>query len=511
MALSKEQFLELRKKGLTVDQITRFESGQTPQEPPQQTQQRTQPQLGTMEGFIDPFKQTGIGISKGVGKLALGVGTLGRSIQEGVARVAGQDLKEDSIFDVGSEQRAKADEALKGDTSGQKIASTLTEIGATAIPGGATYKATKGLGFAMRMLGRGASGATVGTIQGGGELGKETLLGAAAETILPGAAKTVAKYGGDVMKGLTGLVSGKGSDVIEQIVKNPDAALSGGNAPSSTVLREIAGSIRGGVSQIKSKAGAEFQNLTKGYTTPLDKKAFNELTSNFLDEVNETSFISTAKLDKIKGVVNTWDDYSPQGLNKLASKISKFYSGSDAAKDTDAVVAGLNRTIRDWIGEQVPDIAEANAKYADKMDLLEQMDAIFRVKGSVEGRLGMQKTAEAIGRLFNANKDIAREGVEEIEKELGISILGKEAGRQLVDGVSRSQSAIGDFATGVAKAVLPPKVLLQLTARTGQATNAITSKLDTLEPAARAATIELLTDLFGDEEATKETDSGTNQ
>jgi len=495
MALSREQFNELRRKGLTVEQITAFEAGQKPDTITAETQPKDVVKLWDTSGFTSGAK----GIGKGLGKLALGVGTIGRGIQEGAGRLIGVDPKETSIFDTGSTKRAEANEKLEANNTGEKIASTITEIGAMAVPSGATYKTTQGLGFAARMLGRGSQGAISGTVQSGGEVGSGTAFGAAAETVLPGAVKVVARYGGDVLKGLAGLVSGKGSDVIEQVIQSPRAALQGGSGPSTQVLRETAGSIRGGVRAIRQKAGDAFEELTKNHTEPLNKKSFDTLVDDFITDVNETSFISTNKLDKIKGVVDTWSDYSPQGLNKLASKISKFYSGSDAARDTDAVVSGLNRRIRDWVGEQVPDIAEANSMYADKMDLIEQMDAIFKTKGSLDGRLGIQKTTEAIERLFNANKDIAREGVEEIEKELGIQILGKEAGRQLVDGVSRSQSAIGDFATGVSRAVLPPKLLLQVAARTGIAKEALESRLSTLEPLARSAAIELFTDLFGKE------------
>lgn len=442
------------------------------------------------------FKAGFTGIGKGIGKVALGVGTLGRSLQEGVARLAGKDLAETSIFDVGSEQRQQANQALAYNKPGEKIAGTITEIGATMLPSGAAYKATQGLGFAAKLFGRSATGALTGTIQGGGEVGKDTLIGAGTEAAFPLAGKAIG-YGGNVLKGLAGLISGKGGDVIEQVIKTPRAALAGGKGEAPAVLRETATTIRTGIKTLSKKAGDEFASLTSGHTEQLNKKEFNTLVNNFLKDVNETSFIETSKLNKIKDVVKTWDDYSAQGINKLASKLSKFYSGSANAVDTDRVVSGLNRTIRDWVGKQVPDIAEANAKYANKMDLIEQMDAIFKTKGSVDDRLGMQKTAEAIGRLFNANKDIAREGVEELEKELGINVLGKEAGRQLVDGVTRSQGAIGDFATGVSKALIPPKLVLQLTASTGIAKEAIESRLNTLSPAARATTIEVLTDLFG--------------
>ena len=476
---------------------------------------REQPKLGTWEGFVDPFKQSAIGIGKGLGKLALGVGTMGRTIQGGVGRAVGRDLKETSIFDVGSEQRAKAEEFLAPTSTGQGVSSFTTEVGATMLPSGAAVKATKGLGFARAMLGRGISGAGIGTIQGGGDIDRDTAIGAASEVAFPIAGRLI-RTGGNILKGIAGVAGGTGTDVIEQVIKTPRSALAGAAGDSTTALKETATTLRQGVKELQKRAGNEFAALTKNHTEQLDKNAFKQLMQSFLDDVNETTFISTSKLDKLRNAINTWNDYSAQGLNKLASKISKFYGGTQNTVDTDRVVSGLNRTIRDWIGQQVPDIAEANARYADKMDLIEQMDAIFKLRGSVDDRLGLQKTAEAVSRLFNANKDIAREGVEELQREIGVDILGREAGRQLgANQVTRFQVAEG--ATGIARSLIPQKTILRLAAAVGIAKEAIESRLDTLEPAARATVIEVLTDLLGEGEGqdqspkSTQTQAATNQ
>lgn len=507
MALSKEQFSELRQKGLTVDQIVEFEKRQNKQ--PSASTARQQPQLGTMEGFLDPFKQTGIGIAKGAGKLALGVGTLGRTLQEGVARIAGKDLAETSIFDVGSEQRTQVDEALKADTTGQKIGSTLTEIGATMIPAGAATKSLKGLGFARNVLGQAAMGGAIGTVQGGGDIDRDTAIGAAVGGGIPVVGAGL-RYGGNVLKGLAGFTTGTGSEVIEQVVNNPRAALAGASADDVTSLKSTASAIRNGIKTIKRNAGDDFAAMTSEHTEQLSKDGFKNLTDDFFKEIDTFDFVDEKDLAKIKDVINANDDYSAQGINKLASKISKFYKGTANSQDRDFVVSRLNRSIRDWVGKQVPEIAEANAKYADKMDLIEQMDALFKVRGSVDDRLGMQKTAEAVSRLFNANKTIAREGVEELERELGINVLGREAGRQLVSGVqTKFQAGSGDTVRELGRAFIPPQLILRAAAGTGLAKEAIEQRLSTLSPAAQASAIEFLTSLYGEGEGQEETRSQT--
>lgn len=498
MALTKEQFMELRNKGLSIDQIKRFEAGEQPNSSQPTSNKQDRPQLGTMEGFTDPFKQTGIGIAKGAGKLALGVGTLGRTMQEGVARLAGKDLKETSVFDVGSEKRVKADEALKGDTTGQKIGSTLTEIGSTILPSSTAYKATKGLGFAAKILLRGGSGAITGTVQGGGDIDRDTAIGVASETLIPGAVKQTIKIGGGVLKRLASVGGGTGTDVIEQVLKSPKAALASSKLDDTTSLKQTSTAIRSGIKTLKEKAGQEFDTLTSKVTKPLDGKVIKETALKYIDDMEASSFkIDSGDMDKLRKVVQNWNDFSPKGINGMASKISDFYSGSANAVPEDRIISGLNRTIRDWVGKQVPEIAEANAKYADKMDLIEQMNAIFKLKGNVDSRLGLQNTATAVSRLFNANKGVVREGVEELQKELGIDVLGGEAGRQL-GGQAITRFQVADGATGVARSFIPQSAILKLTAATGLAKNAIESRLDSLEPVARATVIEVLTDLLGE-------------
>jgi hypothetical protein len=507
MALTKEQFLELRAKGLTPQQIASFERGEKPTTP--------KPAGPTMRESA-PIRDTFTGLAKSVGKVGLGIGTLGRGIQRIVTPKAleAKMMGRDSIFDIGGEKRAQADEFLRPKSQAEKTSMFVGDVAATAIPSSAVYKATKGIGFATQLLGRGGVGALSGTIQGGGDIDRDTAIGAATEVAFPVAGKVLG-YGGNVLKGLAGLVSGKGSDVIEQVMKTPRAALEGGQLTGVAGLKESAVSVRQGVKELGKKANTEYAELVakagvkelpkddivRGMSDRLVDLADARMTKEGLKFV-DTPFteIEETQLRKVFNNINTWDDFTPDGVNSLARKISRFRRGSADSANFDRVIDTLKRDLRTYVGKVAPTIKEANEKYADKMDLLDQLDNILKTDGAVTSREGIQKTSEAIGRLFNANKDIAREGVEEIERELGINILGKEAGRQLVDGVSRSQSAIGDFATGISRAIIPPKLLLQVTARTGIAKDAIESRLDVLDPTARAVVIEVLTDLFGEGE-----------
>lgn len=492
MALTREQFDALRKQGLTVEQIAKFESGEKPQA-------KSTPAQSNMRES-KPLRDTVTGLAKSAGRTVLGVGTLGRTVQkmlpEALQGVPGAGKESDpSVFDIGSAPRMQVDAALTPVSQAERTAGFVGDVATMAVPSASVQKAVTGVGMMSRLFARGTVGGLSGAIQGGGDIDSDAGIGAAVEVASP-VVGVAARYGGNVLKGLAGLVTGKGSDVIEQVLKTPEAALEGGRASGTEGLKESARIIRQGVKTLLKQAGEQFEQLTKDHTEQLSKDNFTTLVDDFFAGVDEDNLIKPQGLDELKSVVAEWDDYSAQGINKLASKLSKFYKGTVANQDIDAIISRLNRTVRNWVGEQVPEIAQANRMYADKMDLIEQMDAIFRLRGSVDDRLGLQKTAESIGRLFNANKDLAREGVEELEKELGINVLGREAGRQLVDGVTRSQGAIGDAVTGVAKALVPPRLVLELIARTGMAKEVIESRLSTIAPAARGVVIEVLTDLF---------------
>jgi len=309
-------------------------------------------------------------------------------------------------------------------------------------------------------------------------------------------------FGGGILKRLASVGGGTGTDVIEQVLKSPKAALAASKLDDPTALRQTATSIRTGIKTIRQNAGKEFEALTSKHTQPLDGDSIKKTALAFVDDIEGSSFkIDAGDMDKLRSVITKWDDFTPKGINGMASRISEFYSGSANSMPEDRIISGLNRTIRDWVGKQVPEIAEANAKYADKMDLIEQMNAIFKLKGSVDSRLGIEKTATAVSRLFNANKNITREGVEELQKEIGVDILGAEAGRQLGAGtITKFQMA--DGATGVARSLIPQSAILRLTAATGITKDVIEKRLSILSPAVRASTIEVLTDLLGEGEGT---------
>lgn len=548
MALTKEQFLELRKKGLSVEQITRFEAGETPETSTIPPEPNSRPKLGTWDGFFDPFKQTGLGIAKGAGKLALGVGTIGRTIQEGVGRVAGVDLAETSIFDTGSEARSRADEALKADTTGQKIASTITEIGATIAPSSAAVKATSGLGFAKAMLGRAGTGATVGTIQGGGDIDRDTAIGAVAETAFPVVGKTLS-FGSKVIKNAAAGISGKGTNVIDEILQNPQAAREGLRGVASRA--DDAATIRKSVSNIAKAASDEFaeslEALPKrlgrspkvlqaggattikvdGNTYKLSLKGLkSQMTQSMrqfdvkVDPRKKTFDFTEAPLDRAEegrlrevfDVVQSWKDTSPAGLHRLSRKISNYRRSGEQSAELNAIVDRLSTSVHKYIGKRIPAAQSMLDDYSKAQDTIEVFNKEFATKGRLVGgtadRIGTEKK---VGNLFSGEKTTGTKYLETYVPG-GQNIPAREAGRLMAEDITRSGASIGDFLRTAVNTVISPKTVGEFTALTGIAVEKaapMLNRLKDMEPVARAATIEFLTDLLGEGEGQNQSQTTT--
>ena len=148
----------------------------------------------------------------------------------------------------------------------------------------------------------------------------------------------------------------------------------------------------------------------------------------------------------------------------------------------------------------MPEIAEANKTFADKMDLIDELDSILKTQGAVESRQGLRETSQRIARLFNANKELSRQAVDELEKEIGLDTLAIEAGRQLSDNATLFQVGSQDTAMALVRSLVPRRVIGELVTRTGQASEQIETllagKLSRLDDVGRATLIETLTELF---------------
>lgn len=157
MALSREQFMELRQKGLSVEQIRRFEGGEAPTP--------TEPASNLRESR--PIRDTFTGLAKSAGQTAMGIGELGRGIQGLISRGTGLDMGGPSLFDKGSSSNLAAQEALKPDSRAEQVTKFVGNAAQYSAPTGAATRLTKGVGLSRMILGRGLIGGTTMAAQEG--------------------------------------------------------------------------------------------------------------------------------------------------------------------------------------------------------------------------------------------------------------------------------------------------------------------------------------------------------
>lgn len=171
MALTREQFMDLRAKGLSVEQIRRFESGEQPQS-------STSGETKLRE--TKPIRDTFSGLAKSAGSTLLGLGELGRSTQSKVLPFTMKGNEGQSIFDKGNETNLKLRDAVTAKSRGEQVAKFVGDAAQYAIPSNSVAKATKGLGLAKMIIGRALTGGTVTAVQTG-EFGKEAGIAATLE------------------------------------------------------------------------------------------------------------------------------------------------------------------------------------------------------------------------------------------------------------------------------------------------------------------------------------------
>ena len=487
--------------------------------PVQQTQNQEQE---------SPFlRDVGTGAAKGLGRTALGVASIGRGIQKGVSRgvdavfgTHGFGLSGESVTDSGSQQQQGAVNFLKPQGAGENIGALAADVATFAVPGGAVARATKGAGLVKRAATLGATDATIATAKEG-QLDRDAAIAGGVGAALPvgGAiAAPVLRYGGGVLKGLAGTVSGTGQDVVERALANPTVAKQGLRASDEQALKQTATAVRQGVKTLKQNASTQYADLTSSVTGKLDAGTLRtKITSRLVDDadarVTDTglSFKNTPlleteekQLEKIFGLVNEWDDFTPQGVNTLATRIGRFRRDTQDSAQFDRIVDNIRRDTRSFVGEQFPEIAEANAKFASRMDLIDDLDSILKTRGAVESQQGVRETSQRIARLFNANKELSREAVELLEKDLGIDVLSIEAGRQLSDNASLFQVGAQDTGMGIVRSLIPRQVIGEMVVATGQSREALESllgqNLQRLDAPSQAVVVEMMLTMFGNAE-----------
>lgn len=452
MALSQEEMNKLQ--GLIDKREARvkaIESEPTPIQP------QNQPQGGG--GFRDAL-----------GGLFYGFGAPGRTVANFIGGNANKAFGK-NVFPTLNKQQFETSTGADLDTTPGKIGEFVGETGTFVGPGGIAQRATRTAPLLLKALGQGAASFGQESLNQG-EIGGSSFAAGATDLVFPVAGR-VLNVGGDVLKGLAGGLSGTGGDVIDAALSRPGATYRALGESGTEALKSLSTKVRTGVKDLYKRAGTEYQELIskagvkalpKEEVLPLLRERFAELTDSVVEKgkvVLENSPFTDAEerqFVKLLNRIETWGDFTPKGLNDLASRISRFRRGAPDSANFDRVVDTLRREVREAVGTVAPSIREANERYAAKMDLLDEIDNVLRTNPNITGREGIRKTAEALGRIFNANKEFTREAIEDLEKELGIDIIGTLAGQQLSNIAPRSTSRIGGAVDTAIQSIANPIV-----------------------------------------------------
>ena len=336
-------------------------------------------------------------------------------------------------------------------------------------------------------------------------------------------------------KNLAAGLSGKGTKVIDAILENPQAALRG--LRGQATLPQSATQIRQSVSNLAKQASDEFgadlaglpkrlgrapQVITAGAKTTISvggkkfvlslqgiKSKVTQELRKFDVKVNPkkgTLDFSEAALDNAEGrrlqevfdVVKGWKDTTPEGIHKLAKKISNFRKSGEQSKQLNAIIDSVSRNARDYIGDRIPAAKNMLKKFASAQDTINALNQEFATKGRTLGGLAERiKTERKVSNLFSGEKEstlgLLRERVPG-----GRDIAAQEAGREL-GGITRASASLGDLLRSAIQTVLSPRVIGEIVAATGMSQQQVTrlvSQLKKLDEPTRAAVINTLSEVL---------------
>lgn len=498
--------------------------------------------------------------SEGLVKGALGTVTgLGEITSKGLSYLPGNVGK----FFQGGVQEAELQKRtnLKAEGTAQKVGKSVEQIAEFFIPGGKVNQIEKILAGgaksatlarlspflgskAANVISRAASLGTkmgVRATEGGGIIAaqsggdaSQTKTGTLISGIIPVAGESLSllakKIGGikEVGKRLAGALSGRGTAVIDEIIKDPKSALEGLTGESVNTLSKDARLLKETAVNMKVEAGKEYSRVLNNLQSIYENegKSFNKGTEinkitdllrnkfgivkkgDILDGIKQkgdnagtldfesSRFIKPGEIGLINRALNTVkafrDPLSPKTLESLASKIDKLKSQSPSAIDINSAIHTITSSLRDSVakmGEEVgyTEGADLARNFATAMDKLDDFTGKFKATGEDlrpdvgaevskigELRKGQPvilpetektKIIQDLSTLFSGNKDIDKDTLRKIV--FGQELLSREAGRTLATATEKASTKIGDFVRElIISPILSPAAIGKITAKT---------------------------------------------
>lgn len=537
------------------------------------------------EKFSDALGDFSSGAVKGAISTVKGAGELGTKALDSIygKRNGGSDL-----YRPETEAGQKAEEFLAPKNTAESIGKGTEQIGEFFIPAGKIAQVEKflaggvktatlakltpivgekaakvisnALSVGTKMGVRAGEGGGIVAVQSGGDA-KETGIAAGISAAIPLASsvgKPVIKAATDIIGGTTkrlaGALSGQGTAVIDEIIKDPKSALEGLSGKSMDILSKDAQTLKESAVNMKTEAGKEYNRVLNNLQSIYENegKSFDKGTeiNKVLDLLDEKFGIKTAGkvgeqtgeevLDKgvldfessrfIKpsdtGIINRAltalksfrDPLSPKTLEGLASKIDKL-KGSDS--EVNSVLHTITSSLRESVAKMGEEVgygegADIARNYAKAMDKLDNFTSLFKATGENVGKEGIEvskvgeprigkeivltetektKIINDLQTLFKGNKDVDKEVLRKMFG--GQELLSREAGRSIAVAPEKASSKLEDFIKSMINSVISPKQIGKIAAQLSMKSQQVPkfmSILKKLDPLVQGSLIKYLSE-----------------
>lgn len=452
------------------------------------------------EGLGSFFGGTRVGEMIGgvVGAQLAQHGQAGEQFKKSISTIE-QAFHDGKIDEAKRDQMLEAQEKNAKDTFGydgpsfKELAGDATYIALNFVP---MAKAAKGASLGAKtlvagknVLKAGATGAAYATAQDK-SLTKGAGTSMVAYAALTGAGKGVGLAWRSIKflsKGAAGLLSGAGTDAIEEILKNPKLAKQGVRGNEGKILRQ-------NTKEAVKKLSTYTKNMKKEYKKAIDKmpetKVDNQkIKGSILEKVkkvfqsrgvgetkkglnfSKSRFIEPADKKRIELVwkeIQRSKDYSPKSLNVMRQRLSELRRSD--TPDNKIINGAIDETlgiVRKELAGTGSEMTKINKTYADKIDLA---NSTAKILGNIKTsgrttRIDMIKAGRAIGTLFTRNKDATRNLLKEIGGE---ELVARQAGSETRRIGEGQTSRIADALLMVVRMGGLPRGIGEATVKAGQ-------------------------------------------
>lgn len=351
-------------------------------------------------------------------------------------------------------EAAKGAETGKILTSSDKIANLVGKVGLDSTIKETTEQGAKTVAkqTAKQLFTKSAEGAAQGygydvsqNLQNG-KTGASILkpgVGTAAGLVTPFATKLI----GSLAKGITGKLTGAGTDVIDRAIKNPEAVQDAIKqyAKNPDQKMELVNQASEALSDLSKQKNEEYASQISNLkaTKPIPKgivtDTFTTAVKKFggrIDENGELTFKNSALTNTDKtNLTNAWNDIkgwtdvTPQGMDTLRQNLGnnmkdfKVTGNPRANVILGAVKTALTNTMKD----SIPGYDKILSQYGDKAETISDMAKEFQLAGQAKDTTKLNNILKLFKKdpsaMTNLVKVMGEEGANDFQNQVSGAIL----------------------------------------------------------------------------------------